>query len=125
MAKKNKILLIIEDDEVLLRALYLKFMNAGYRLSSATDGETGLQIAQRIKPDLILLDLILPKMDGFKVLEALKSDPALKEIPVIVLSNLGDASDVDRANSLGAEDYFVKANTKLEDLQKKVESYLK
>lgn len=120
MAKKNKILLIIEDDEILLRALYLKFQNAGFTLASATDGDTAIKVTQRVKPDLILLDLILPKKDGFEVLEILKADPKTKDIPVVVLSNLGDEGDIVRAKSLGALDYFVKANTKLEDLQEKV-----
>lgn len=118
--EKKKVVLIIEDDEILLRALYLKFQNAGYTLSSATDGESGLKVAQRVTPDLILLDLILPKMDGFDVLKFLKADPNTQDIPVVVLSNLGDDVDIKKAKDLGALDYYIKANTKLEHLQEKV-----
>lgn len=120
MPKKNAIMLIVEDDEVLLRALYLKFVDAGYTISSATDGETAVKVAQRVTPDVVLLDLILPKMDGFEVLRILKSDPKTKKIPVIVLSNLGADSDMQRAKSLGAIEYFVKADIRLDELQQKV-----
>ncbi|MFC1612249.1 response regulator [Patescibacteria group bacterium] len=120
----KKIILIVEDDELLLRALYLKLKKLGYTLASATNGQTAVKVAQRVKPDLILLDLILPKLDGFGVLKILKSDPRLKNIPVIVLSNLGDEKDIQRAKKLGANDYLLKASTKLEQIQKKVFKYL-
>ena len=120
MVNKNKTVLIVEDDEILLRALYLQFEGAGYTISSATDGEIAVKIAQRIIPDIVLLDLIMPKMDGFEVLHILKSDPKTKEIPVIVLSNLGESTDIQKAKSLGAVEYFVKADIRLDELQKKV-----
>lgn len=127
MAKeKKKILLVIEDDEVLLRALYLFLHKENkFTIASATDGETGLNMAGRLKPDMILLDLLLPKMNGFEVLKNLKSNPELKNIPVIVLSNLGGTSDVERAKSLGADNYFVKAETNLSVLLEKIENILK
>ncbi len=124
MDKSNKIVLIVEDDEVLLRALYLQLKNSGYSLSSATDGDTAISVAQKIKPDIILLDLILPKKDGFEVLRILKSDQTLKDIPVLVLSNLGSDADIKRAKDLGAIDYFVKSSTKLEDINNKINNYL-
>jgi len=124
MEEKNKIILIVEDDEVLLRALYLQFKDAGFTLSSATDGESALSVAERIKPDLILLDLIIPKKDGFEVLKILKANTVLKDIPVLVLSNLGDDENVKRAKNLGAIDYFIKSNTKLENLAQKVDKYI-
>ncbi len=120
MPKKNKVMLIAEDDEILLRALYLKFEDAGYTISSATDGEIAVKVAQRILPDVILLDLIMPKMDGFEVMRILKSDPKTKKIPIIVLSNLGEGTDIEKAKSLGAVEYFVKADIRLDDLQRKV-----
>jgi len=116
MAEKSKqpvTILVVEDDEVLLRALYLLLQGEGYAIASATDGETALSMARRIVPDLILLDLILPKMHGFDVLRDVKADPKIKDIPVVVLSNLGDRTDIDRAKDLGAADYFVKARTDL------------
>ena len=121
---QQKILLIVEDDEVLLRTLFLFFHKSGYAIASATDGETGLNMARRLKPDLVLLDLLLPKLDGFGVLKDLKADPALKKIPVIVLSNLGDESEISRAKSLGAEDYFVKAEVNLVTLRERVDKLM-
>ncbi|KKR48710.1 MAG: Response regulator receiver protein [Candidatus Magasanikbacteria bacterium GW2011_GWC2_40_17] len=125
MAKtRKKIILIVEDDEILLRALYLLFHNSGYTIASATDGDSALKMAQRLKPDLVLLDLLLPKMNGFDVLRDMKADPNLKNIPVVVLSNLGDVSDIEKAKGLGAFDYYVKANTELSSLEEKIKSVL-
>lgn len=122
--KKSKMILIVEDDQVLLRVLYLFLKRrSGYSIATASDGETALKMAQRLKPNIILLDLILPKMDGFTVLKSLKSDPKMKDIPVIVLSNLGDTGDVAKAKDLGAVDYFVKANTDLTVILEKVKNY--
>lgn len=125
MATRSKlVLLIVEDDEVLLRALYLLFHKSKYTIASATDGATAVQMAQRLKPDLILLDLLLPKMNGFEVLRIIKADPATKDTPVVVLSNLGDVSDIEKAKTLGATDYFIKANTDLAVLESKINKLL-
>lgn len=125
MTKKGKLIfLIVEDEEVLLRAMYLNLHNEGYTVATATDAESALDIADRIKPNLILLDLILPKMDGFEFLKKIKSIPTLKKIPVIILSNLGDEADIEKARKLGAVDYFVKANTDLALLSKKIKAIL-
>ncbi len=121
MAKiSKKTILIAEDDEVLLRALYLVFHRGAYTIASATDGDTALKMTQRLKPDVILLDLLMPKMNGFDYLKNMKADPATKNIPVIVLSNLGDKENIDKAEKLGAVDYFVKSNTDLAVLVDKV-----
>lgn len=126
MAKETKkILLIVEDDEMLLRALYLSFLHSGFTIATATDGETGLRMTERLKPDLVLLDLLLPKMSGFEYLAAVKANPALKSTPVVVLSNLGDKDDIEKAKGLGASDYFIKANTDLSVLAEKVNDILK
>ena len=117
--------LIVEDDEVLLRALYLLFHSGQYTIASATDGESALKMTERLKPDLVLLDLLLPKLNGFDYLKDVKSNPVLKSIPVIVLSNLGDKDSLEKAKSLGAADYFVKSNTDLATLAEKVKKYLK
>ena len=114
----------MEDDEVLLRALHLLFQKNGYVIATATDGDTGLKMAQRMKPDAIILDLLLPKMHGFEVLKTLKADPATKDIPIIVLSNLGDREDIEKAKTLGADDYFVKATTNLASLEEKIKKYI-
>jgi PleD family two-component response regulator len=122
---EKKVMLIVEDDEVLLRALYLLFHKGEFTIASATDGDTALKMTQRLKPDVVLLDLLLPKMNGFDYLKILKSEPAIKNIPVIVLSNLGDKESVDKAKGLGALDYFIKSDTDLTTLNDKVNKILK
>lgn len=125
MAKsKKKIILIIEDDEVILRALYLSFHEGEFTIATATDGETGLNMTRRLKPDLVLLDLILPKMNGFDYLKDMKADQELAHIPVIVLSNLGSEENKTKVKESGALDYFVKSDTDLSVLVKKVKHVL-
>lgn len=109
MAKGQKIL-IVEDDSFLLGMYSTKLSLEGFEVIAAADGEKGVRQAKKAKPDLILLDLMLPKKDGFSVLQDLKQDPATKAIPVIVLTNLGQKSDIDRCFSLGAADYLIKAH---------------
>lgn len=125
MPNNKKIILIIEDDEVLLRALYLTFHEGDYTIATATDGETALKMTERLKPDVILLDLLLPKMNGFDYLKDIKSNSNLKDIPVLILSNLGDKESIEKAKALGADDYFVKSDTSLSDLRSKVNKILK
>ena len=126
MAKTaKKTILIVEDDEILLRALYLLFHAGEFTIASATDGDTALKMTERIKPDVVLLDLLLPKMNGFDYLKAMKANSAIKSIPVIVLSNLGDKESVDKAKALGAMDYFIKSDTDLTTLDEKVKKILK
>lgn len=122
--ENKKILLIVEDDEVLLRALYLLFHKGDYTVASAVDGETALKMTERLKPSLVLLDLLMPKMNGFDYLRNIKANPELQSIPVIVLSNLGDKEDIEKAKNLGALDYFVKSNTDLSALFEKVKKVL-
>lgn len=125
MAKsKSKVILIVEDDEVILRALYLSFHEGEFTIATATDGETALSMTQRLKPDLVLLDLVLPKKSGFDYLKDMKADPILEPIPVIVLSNLGSADNKEKAKELGAIDYFVKADTDLSVLVEKAKKVL-
>jgi len=126
MAKNiKKTVLIAEDDEILLRALYLLFHKEEYTIASASDGETALKMTERLKPDLVLLDILMPKMNGFDYLRSVKANAALKDIPVIVLSNLGDRDDIEKAKTLGARDYFVKANTDLSTLAEQIKKILK
>ncbi len=118
-------MLIVEDDEVLLRALYLVFHEDAYSIATASDGDTGLKMAERMNPDIILLDLLLPKMSGFDFLKYTQANPTLKKVPVVVLSNLGDQDSIAKAKDFGAVDYFVKASTDLEDLRAKVAKIVK
>ena len=94
----------------------------GYNVLSALDGKKGIEIAKNEKPDLILLDLILPQKDGFEVLEALKENPNTAVIPVIVLTNLEGSADIEKALSLGARTYLVKSNYSLDDVLLKVKN---
>jgi DNA-binding response OmpR family regulator len=110
MPEKEKKILIVEDDKFLRDLLERKLVQAGYKVITAVDGEDGLKAAKEEKPDLILLDIILPTMSGWEVLEKIKADPDLSSIAVIVLSNLGEREDVERGLSLGAEDYIIKAH---------------
>ncbi len=120
-----KTILFIEDEPAFQKAVGQFLENEGYQTKSALDGEIGLALAKKFKPDLILLDLILPKKDGFEVLKELKQDAATKNIPVIILTNLEGGTDVEKALSLGATTYLVKANYELEEVAKKIKGILR
>lgn len=122
MSEKKKIL-IVEDDQFLHKILATKIKAAGFDVISAYDGESALKKVKEM-PDLILLDLILPQMSGFEFLGEIKLDAKLKKIPVIVLSNLGQEEDLERAKSLGAQDYLVKANFSIDEVVKKIKEWL-
>ena len=91
----------------------------------ARDGEEAVNLLKTVKPSLVLLDLILPKMSGFDVLEAINSDPQLHKAPVMIISNLGQESDIERGKELGAVDYFIKAKISIDDLISEVKKKLK
>jgi len=116
--------LIVEDEEVLLKVLREKLEKSSYDVSEAADGEIALAVARDSKPDVIVLDLLLPKKSGFEVLEALKADDVLKTIPVVVVSNLGEDSDIKRALSLGAIDYYVKSEHPINEIIEKIQNVL-
>ena len=107
--KKLKILLI-EDDTFLAELYATKFKLEGFEVWLAADGEKGLELAGKKNPDVLLLDLMLPKMNGFVVLENLKKETATKDIPVLLLTNLSQKGDVERGLSMGAKDYLIKAH---------------
>lgn len=107
MARK---ILIIEDDKFLRELIAQKLIKEGFDISEAVDGEEGIKKIKEARPGLVLLDLILPGIDGFEVLSRVKDDPSLSSIPVIILSNLGQKEDVERGLKLGAVDYLVKAH---------------
>jgi DNA-binding response OmpR family regulator len=121
MANKPTILLI-EDDPFLSSVLRLKLEKESFKVVRAADGEEALNLLteQGIKPDLVLLDLILPKKNGFEVLETIRQDPLLEKLPVIIISNLGQPSDIERGKALGIIDYFVKARLSIEELVDKI-----
>ncbi|MEK7583852.1 MAG: response regulator [Patescibacteria group bacterium] len=109
MDKKKKIL-IVEDDEFLVQMYATKLELQDYEVLTAGDGKEALKIMKKETPHLILLDLNLPVMDGFQVLELLKKDAATKDIPVLVLTNYGQKEHIDRCLALGAKDYLIKAH---------------
>lgn len=104
-----KKILIIEDD-TFLSEMYATKLSQDFSVETALDGEQGLKKIKEAQPDLILLDIVLPKMDGFEVLRQVKADPLLKKIPVILLTNLGQQSDLEKGLSLGADEYIIKAH---------------
>jgi len=117
-------ILFIEDEAVLQKSLGGILTDKGYEVISAVDGESGLSLAKEVKPDLIILDLILPRIHGLKVLENLKSEEETKRIPVIILTNLESAGDVEKALELGATTYLVKANYDLDEVIDKINKAL-
>jgi len=103
-----KTILIIEDDKFLRQLIVQKLLKEEYNVSEAVDGEEGIKKIKEEKPDLVLLDLILPGIDGFEVLSRMKKDEEISSIPVIILSNLGQREDVERGLNLGAVDYLIR-----------------
>lgn len=116
--------LLVEDDTFLSNIYHKKFEMEGFKVSLADNGEAGYEAAQKKNPDIILLDVLLPKMDGFTVLEKLKKDAATKNIPVILLTNLGQKDDVEKGLTLGAVDYLIKAHFKPGETVEKVRKAL-
>jgi len=122
MAKK---ILIIEDDKFLRELIARKLSEEGFTVEEAVDGEEGIRKTNEGKPDLILLDLILPSIDGFEVLTKVKQDAETKSIPVIILSNLGQKEDIEKGLKLGAFDYLVKAHFTPGEIIEKVRNAIK
>lgn len=122
---EKKKILIIEDEAMLQRALTEFLESEKFEIVNALNGEEGLMMAKEKKPDLILLDIILPKKDGYEVLEEIKKNEDTKKIPVIILTNLESAEDIQRAFDAGATTYLVKSNYKLDDVVKKIKDTLK
>jgi len=119
-----KTILFIEDESALQKTFGDILKQEGYDIFPALDGEAGLRLAKDKKPDLILLDLVLPKVHGFEVLKKLKEDKETKDIPIIVLTNLEGIGDVDKAIELGATTYLVKAQYSLEEVVEKIKKAL-
>lgn len=122
--KNKKTILVAEDDSFYANIYKFKLTKEGFIVETANNGDEAIKIAKENKPDLILLDLIMPIKDGFETLKELKQDPALKDIKVIVISNLGQDEDIARTKELGAQDYLVKANMSIQEMMDKVKSYL-
>lgn len=120
----KQLILLVEDDGFLSGIYAQKLEVEGYDVALATNGEEGLRLAEKDDPALILLDLLMPKMDGFEMLEKLKANPNLKDIPVLVLTNLGQREDVERCMKLGAVGYIIKAHTLPHETVKRIKEIL-
>ncbi len=117
-------ILVVEDDKFLRELITQKLSREGYDVYEGVDGEDGVKKAKESKPDIILLDLILPGIDGFEVLAKIKEDSDLVNIPVVILSNLGQRDDVERGLKLGAVDFLIKAHFTPGEIIEKVQKIL-
>lgn len=118
-------ILLIEDDQFLRNALRVKLEKEEFEVLMAGHGQEALEVLAKNKPDLIVVDLVMPVMDGFDFLTALKQQETMKDIPVIVASNLSQKEDLDKAKALGVNDFFVKSDMTMEDLLVKIKNLLK
>ena len=125
MAKSKIKVLIVEDDPTLAEMYGTKFTAEGFEVVPARDGIEGLAAARAKKPAAILLDVMMPKLDGFATLKEIKADKTLKKIPVMMLTNLGQEEDIKKGKALGADDYFVKANQTPAEIVTKVKALLR
>ncbi len=117
MAKK---ILLIEDEQIIVDLLQRKLTEEGYNVALAKDGEEGIKAMKAEKPDLILLDIVMPKMGGLEVMEEMQKNPDLKRIPVIIVSNSGQPVELDRAKKLGAKDWLIKTEFDPQEVIEKV-----
>ncbi len=121
MAKK---ILIIEDEELLYNLLQRKLSEEGYETSVAKDGVEGMQMMKEMKPDLILLDIVMPNKNGFEVMDEMQADERLKHIPIIVISNSGQPVEIDKAKDLGAKDWLIKTEFDPQEVIEKVKKQI-
>lgn len=125
MPEDKKKILIVEDDRFLSEMYATKLTASGFEVETAEDGQEALAKVKEQKPDLILLDIVLPKMDGFEFLRSFKKDPASEKILVVILTNLGQKEEVDKGLKLGANDYIIKAHFTPTEVVAKVKKLLK
>jgi two-component system, OmpR family, alkaline phosphatase synthesis response regulator PhoP len=116
--------LIVEDDKFLGIAYKVTMEKAGFEFKIATDGEEAMDVLKEWVPDIILLDLIMPRKDGFSTLEDIKKDPRLAPVPVLVTSNLGQKEDFDRALSMGAQGFIIKSNSSPDEIVDRIHSVI-
>ncbi|HEY4510560.1 MAG TPA: response regulator [Candidatus Paceibacterota bacterium] len=124
MNPDKKSILLVEDDKFLRNLSMKKLSKEGYEIIVATDGEEAVKIAETKTPNLILLDIILPGIDGYEVLRRIKGNVKLKNIPVILFTNLGQKEDMEMGRSLGAEDFLLKAHFTLDEVLMKIKKYI-
>ncbi len=117
-------ILLIEDEELIIRLLSKKLAAIGYDVSLAMDGQEGLEKIKQIAPDLILLDIVMPRMGGFEVMAEMKKDEKIANIPVIIISNSGQPLELERAKELGAVDWLVKTEFDPKEVAEKIQKYI-
>lgn len=121
---KGAKVLWVEDDKFLRNMIDQRLVPTGADLVSVTDGAKALETIKSYIPDIIMLDLLMPNVDGFEILKLVKSDTAIKHIPVLVLSNLGQKEEIERCKKLGAEDFIIKATIGLDDIIPRIRAVL-
>ena len=122
MANEPKTIMIIEDDHFLSSLMKARLEKEGFAVAHAFDGEEAVHMLKEVSPSLIVLDLIMPKVTGFEVLQTISITPQLDKVPVIIVSNLAQDSDIEKARQLGAKEYFVKVKVSINDLIAKVKT---
>jgi len=125
MADKKGKILLVEDEQMIVDMYKMRFEEEGYDTLVTERGSEALEIAKKEKPDIILLDIILPETDGFSILQAIKADSSIKSIPVLLLTNLGQESDQIKGKDMGAADYFVKSQHTPAQVIQKVKELIK
>ncbi len=120
MDNEKKVVLIVEDDEFLRSLTAKRLEKENYAIEVAVDGENAISLLDTLKPSIILLDLLLPGKDGFEVLKKIRSTESVKAVPVVIFSNLGQKEDIEKAKTLGVDDFLIKANFTLDDVVAKI-----
>ncbi len=124
MTQNKKKILLVEDDSFLISMYTTKFELENFEVVAAEDGEKGLNLAAKEKPDIILLDILLPKMNGFEVLKELKNNKETNQIPIILLTNLSQKNEIEQGLALGAQDYLIKAHFMPSEVMDKIKKVL-
>ena len=124
MEEGKKTILIVEDDKFLRTLAEREFEKEGLNVITASEGEEAIKLAKEKIPNLILLDVILPGLDGYEILKLIKMDDVIKKIPVVLFTNLGSQEDIDTAKALGADAFLVKAHNSLDEIVKKVKEFI-
>ncbi len=123
-AKRTALLLVAEDDQFYANLYRTKLEKEGFGVVTAANGKETLELLKKHNPNLIILDLVMPEMDGFEVLKKIKEEKSLHDVPVIILSNLGQQEDIDRAQALGVFKYIIKSNVSIHQMVESVEEAL-
>ena len=122
MAEGQKTVMLIEDDQFLSSLMKARLEKEGFATLQEFDGEEAVQALKQERPDIVILDLIMPKVSGFEVLQTISITPQLANVPVVILSNLAQDSDIEKARQLGAKEYFVKVKVSIDDLVGRIKS---